>query len=212
MIALTATDLEVELQTSMPADCSEEYELTLPARKLLDICKALPPNAEILIDVDSDRAILKSGRGRYSLGMLAASEYPVIESIDTQSQFSVTEKQLKKLIDKSEENNQDAGITGVLLATETHFLQVLEGGFDEINALFMQIVRDTRHDQVQLIAFDCVESRLFGGWTMHAIGIFEFNRDLLDDLIEQYGEEDGSVRFPVEEWKVLALISDLRQG
>ena len=47
---------------------------------------------------------------------------------------------------------------------------------------------------------------------MHAIGIFEFNRDLLDDLIEQYGEEDGSVRFPVEEWKVLALISDLRRG
>ena len=38
------------------------------------------------------------------------------------------------------------------------------------------------------------------------------NRELLDDLIEQYGEEDGSVRFPVEEWKVLALISDLRQG
>ena len=91
MIALTATDLEVELQTSMPADCSEDYELTLPARKLLDICKALPPNAEILIDVDSDRAILKSGRGRYSLGMLAASEYPVIESIDTQSQFGRTD-------------------------------------------------------------------------------------------------------------------------
>ncbi|MEJ2308423.1 MAG: DNA polymerase III subunit beta [Gammaproteobacteria bacterium] len=100
-IALTATDLEVELQTSMPAECSEEYELTLPARKLLDICKALPPNADIVVDIDSDRAILKSGRGRYSLGMLAASEYPVIESIDTQSQFTVSEQQLKQLIDKT---------------------------------------------------------------------------------------------------------------
>lgn len=100
-IALTATDLEVELQTSMPADCSGEYELTLPARKLLDICKALPANADIEIDVGDDRAILKSGRGRYSLGMLAASEYPVIESIDTQSTFTVTEQQLKKLIDKT---------------------------------------------------------------------------------------------------------------
>jgi hypothetical protein len=119
---------------------------------------------------------------------------------------------VKKLIDKSEENNQDAGITGVLLATETHFLQVLEGGFDEVNALFMQIVRDTRHDQVQLIAFDCVESRLFGGWTMHGVGIFDFNQDLIDDLVRQYGEEEGSVRFPVEDWKVLALIADLRMG
>ena len=119
---------------------------------------------------------------------------------------------VRELIRKSEENNRDAGITGVLLATDTHFLQVLEGGFDEVNELFMHIVRDARHDQVQLIAFDCVESRLFGGWAMHGVGIFDFNRELIDDLIRQYGEEEGSVRFPVEDWKVLALISDLRMG
>lgn len=119
---------------------------------------------------------------------------------------------VKKLIQKSEEKNEGAGVTGVLLATSTHFLQVLEGSFDEINELFMQIVRDPRHDKVQLIAFDCVESRLFGGWAMHGVGVFDFNRELIDDLIAQYGEEEGSVRFPVEDWKVLALISDLRKG
>ena len=119
---------------------------------------------------------------------------------------------VKELINKSEENNQDAGITGVLLATHTHFLQVLEGGFDEVNDLFMRIVRDPRHDQVQLIAFDCIESRLYGGWAMHAVGVFDFNRELTDDLIGQYGEEEGGVRFPTEDWKVLALISDLRMG
>ena len=63
-----------------------------------------------------------------------------------------------------------------------------------------------------LISFGCVESRLFGGWAMHAIGIFDFKPDLVNQLIEQYGEEAGSVRFPVEDWKVLALISDLRVG
>ena len=119
---------------------------------------------------------------------------------------------VRKLVNRSEESNQDAGITGVLLATDTHFLQVLEGGFDEVNELIMRIVRDARHDKVLLIAFDCVESRLFGGWAMHGVGIFDFNRDLIDDLIRQYGEEEGSVRFPVEDWKVLALISDLRMG
>ena len=109
-------------------------------------------------------------------------------------------------------SNREAGITGVLLATETHFLQVLEGGFDDVNELFMHIVRDPRHEKIQLIAFDCVESRLFGGWAMHGVGIFNFNRKLIDDLIDHYGEEEGSVRFPVEDWKVLALISDLRMG
>jgi hypothetical protein len=117
-----------------------------------------------------------------------------------------------ELIGRSEEKNQDSGITGVLLATDTHFLQVLEGSFDKVNELFMRIVRDPRHDQVQLIAFDCVETRLYGGWAMHGVGVFDFNRGLIDDLISQYGEEEGGVRFPVEDWKVLALISDLRMG
>ena len=47
---------------------------------------------------------------------------------------------------------------------------------------------------------------------MHAIGIFDFNAELVADLVRQSGEEDGNVRFPVEDWKVLALISDLRMG
>ena len=117
---------------------------------------------------------------------------------------------VKTLIGKSESKNQQVGITGVLLATQTHFLQVIEGDFDEINRLFMHIARDPRHEEIQLVSFACVESRLFGGWAMHAIGVFDFNQELVDDLIEQYGEEDGSVKFPVEDWKVLALISDLR--
>ena len=119
---------------------------------------------------------------------------------------------VRELINESDQSNQDAKITGVLLATATHFLQVLEGSFDEVNELFMRIVRDPRHAQVQLIAFDCVESRLFGGWAMHGVGVFDFKQELIDDLIGQYGEEDGGVRFPVEDWKVLALISDLRMG
>jgi hypothetical protein len=119
---------------------------------------------------------------------------------------------VSELVASSEDSNQDAGITGVLLATETHFLQVLEGSFDDVNDLFMHIVRDPRHDNIRLIAFDCVDSRLFGGWAMHGVGIFNFNRKLVADLIDQYGEEEGSVRFPVEDWKVLALISDLRMG
>lgn len=117
---------------------------------------------------------------------------------------------IKTLIGKSESKNQQVGITGVLLATQTHFLQVIEGDFDEINRLFMHIARDPRHEEIQLISFACVDSRLFGGWSMHAIGVFDFKQELTNDLIKQYGEEDGSVKFPVEDWKVLALISDLR--
>ena len=117
---------------------------------------------------------------------------------------------VNKIISSSEEHNAKEGITGILLATRSHFLQVIEGDFVEINKVFLRIARDPRHEDVQLIGFDCVESRLFGGWAMHGVGLFDFNQDLTEQLIEQYGEEDGSVRFPVEDWKVLGLISDLR--
>jgi DNA polymerase-3 subunit beta len=45
-LSLTATDLEVELKTRTRVQCSGEIEFTLPARKLMDICKALPESAD----------------------------------------------------------------------------------------------------------------------------------------------------------------------
>ena len=117
---------------------------------------------------------------------------------------------VNEIISSSEEYNAKEGITGILLATRTHFLQVIEGDFEEINKVFLRIARDPRHEDVQLISFACVESRLFGGWAMHGVGLFDFNEDLIEQLIEQYGEQEGNVCFPVEDWKVLGLINDLR--
>jgi len=100
-ITLTATDLEVEIQTSIQAECSEAFEITLPARKLLDICKALPAGLNITIEVEKERALLKSGRGRYTLGILPATEYPAIESHDSENEIVISEHQLKHLIEKT---------------------------------------------------------------------------------------------------------------
>ena len=115
-----------------------------------------------------------------------------------------------EIIGSSEVHNRDDSITGVLLATKTHFLQVIEGEFEEINHLFLRIARDSRHEEVQLISFDCIESRLFGDWAMHGIGIFDFNAERSASLIEKWGGKDGSVCFPVQAWQALALIHDIR--
>lgn len=117
---------------------------------------------------------------------------------------------INEIIGSSESHNKDDSITGVLLASESHFLQVIEGGFEEINHLFLRIARDPRHEDVQLISFNCVESRLFGGWAMHGIGIFDFNAELSGTLVDKWGEEGSGVRFPLQEWQALALINDIR--
>ena len=116
------------------------------------------------------------------------------------------------IIEASQQQNVSRKITGVLLATRTHFLQVLEGSFEDVNKLYCTIVRDPRHHQIQLVSFTCTEKPIFAAWAMHGIGLFNFNRELSQQLKDSYGEEDGEVRFPTEEWAVLSMINDIRRS
>ena len=117
---------------------------------------------------------------------------------------------VRGITDISEVNNQERGVTGVLIASRTHFLQVLEGKFEEVNATFRRISRDPRHTEMSIIAFSVIDYRLFGGWGMRGIGAFDFNKNLESALQKKYGEEEGGIRFPLEEWQALAMINDIR--
>lgn len=100
-LSLTATDLEIELVTGLRMVVDEAGETTLPARKLLDICKALPDEASISISVDTNKAIIKSGRSRFSLSTLPAADFPSLDSINTLAEFEIPQATLKELIDKT---------------------------------------------------------------------------------------------------------------
>jgi DNA polymerase-3 subunit beta len=102
VIQLTATDLEVELKTEAKIECDGEADFTLPARKLLDICKALPESAPITLDVGEEKVRLQSGRSRFSLSLLPARDYPVIEPTPSNSVFTIKESMLKRLIEKTQ--------------------------------------------------------------------------------------------------------------
>lgn len=99
---MTATDLEVELKTHAQAECSESADFTVPARKLLDITKALPDGAKLELNVEGDRVKLKSGRSRFTLGMLPAQDYPVIEPTPSSSVLTINEALFKRLIEKTQ--------------------------------------------------------------------------------------------------------------
>lgn len=102
ILSLTGTDLEVEIINSCNIENNEEGDTTLPARKLLDICKALPEGANIEILIDEERATLKSGRSRFTLSTLSAAEFPSIDALISPFEFSISQKVLKKLIDQTQ--------------------------------------------------------------------------------------------------------------
>lgn len=98
-IRLTATDLEVELQAEITVPVDEPGDITLPARKLLDICRNLPEEARLDISVKNERALVRSGKSRFTLATLPSSEFPVIDKIKSPSAFSLPEKDLLALIE-----------------------------------------------------------------------------------------------------------------
>jgi hypothetical protein len=117
---------------------------------------------------------------------------------------------VRSIIDDSEDANAACAVTGVLLASRTHFLQVLEGNFESVNAVFRRIARDDRHTDLSIISFCMIDARLFGGWGMRGVGAFDFNKAIEKELKDKYGEEEGGIHFPLEEWQVLAMINDIK--
>jgi len=101
-LRITATDLEVELKTEAAVTKGEEMDFTLPARKLIDICRALPDNSEISMDIKGEKAVIMAGRSRFTLGVLPAKDYPAIEIEGAIRGIKIQEKVLKRLIEKTQ--------------------------------------------------------------------------------------------------------------
>lgn len=101
-LTLTGTDLEVEIVATVALEGAAEGEITLPARKLLDICRTLPDGAEIRMQVDGEKAQVRSGRSRYTLATLPAAEYPAIDAIEEPFELSLPQGVLKQLIERTQ--------------------------------------------------------------------------------------------------------------
>ena len=100
-IRLTATDLEVELQAQVTVPVTEIGDITLPARKLLDICRTLPDEAQLDISVKKDRALVRSGKSRFTLSTLPATEFPVIDKIKSARRITLPQNKLHELIERT---------------------------------------------------------------------------------------------------------------
>lgn len=126
---IIGTDRELELNSKTTLDQAYDVLTTLPARKLLDICKALPNDSIISLDIDENRVILKSSKSRFTLSTLPANEFPLLDELDFLFNFNVKENQFKKLIDKTSfaMAQQDVRyyLNGVMLEIESGQIKIV---------------------------------------------------------------------------------------
>ncbi|CAN4265220.1 DnaN DNA polymerase sliding clamp subunit (PCNA homolog) [Methylophilaceae bacterium] len=102
-IHLTATDLEMQISLTVDSVTSGDFSTTLSAKKLLDICRSLPDNAEINMSTTESRITLKAAKSRFNLQTLPAADYPVMTKTQTNSTLVVlAERELKDLLKQVE--------------------------------------------------------------------------------------------------------------
>ena len=99
-LSLTGTDLEVEIVGSTEVgSAGEEGEVTVSARKFLDICRSLPEGASLDFSSSDGKAQLKSGRSKFTLATLPANEFPSVDEGEKSIEFGVQASTLKALIE-----------------------------------------------------------------------------------------------------------------
>ncbi|WP_341890156.1 BLUF domain-containing protein [Variovorax sp. YR752] len=92
---------------------------------------------------------------------------------------SVDQEALLGILRQSKAGNSQLGITGVLCFSQGIFLQVLEGGRMQVNALYNRIAADKRHHDVVLLSYEEIGERRFAGWSMGQVNLARLNPALL---------------------------------
>lgn len=98
-LTLTATDMEIELVSGTQVEAEGPGETTLPARKLMDICRTLQPDARVSISIENQKALVRSGRSRFTLSTLPASDFPATEAPSQDLTLTLPQLDLKQLIE-----------------------------------------------------------------------------------------------------------------
>ena len=99
----TGTDLEIQLKTDIILEKSidEPMELTLPARKLTDICRNISEDSLITFTIEANRTVVRSGKSRFSLTQLPPQDFPSMDAVTGMTNFSIPQASLKKLFEKT---------------------------------------------------------------------------------------------------------------
>ncbi len=93
----------------------------------------------------------------------------------------ISEEFADAILETARKHNAHLGITGVLCIYESGdtFLQVLEGGREQVNGLYNNIIRDQRHSDITLLHYSEITQRRFSSWRMGKVNLSKVNRSTI---------------------------------
>ncbi len=202
-LAITATDLEVELVAGTDVSVQASGDITVPGRKFLDILRALPEKTPVTVGLDGEKVVIKAGRSRFSLATLPAGEFPVIEDIHAQQSVQLPRRDLLNVLEKTHFSmaQQDVRyyLNGMLLeidgsllrgvATDGHRLALCETALSAKAAASQQVIvprKGVLELQRVLTAEGEVDVAIGTNHVRAQIGDIRFTSKLIDGRFPDY--------------------------
>jgi DNA polymerase III subunit beta len=98
-LTLLATDLELQVSTSLQGKTGEDFAITTGARKLFDIVRALPESSSVKLDSKDSQLEVRAGKSKFTLQTLPAADFPRMETgAGVTGEVSLPQKTLKHLL------------------------------------------------------------------------------------------------------------------
>ena len=130
-LVMVGSDLEVEISSDVDHMCDEPVNVTMPAKKLLEILKSLPGEDQISIDIAETKATIKSGKSKFVLATLPGADFPY-ERSTTEYAHHISTKNLDAII------------------SQTSFSMAVQDARHFLNGLFFEV----GPDQITVVATD----------------------------------------------------------
>jgi DNA polymerase III subunit beta len=100
-IRLMATDLDLQVDESVPANVDQPGATTVPAHTLFDIVRKLPEGSQVELNVAEGKMHLSSGRSQFHLSTLPRDDFPVISEGELPTRFELPAATLRQIVDKT---------------------------------------------------------------------------------------------------------------
>jgi DNA polymerase-3 subunit beta len=100
-LRLMATDLDLQVDESVPANVSQAGATTLSAHTLFDIVRKLPEGSQVELSAAEGKMQINAGRSRFSLSTLPRDDFPVIAEGELPTRFELPAATLRQVIEKT---------------------------------------------------------------------------------------------------------------
>ena len=127
-LSLTATDMDLEIVESVPAEVARGGSATAPAHTLYDIARKLPDGSQVELDLSGETLTLRSGRSQFKLGALPVEDFPQMSGGDVSHRFELSANDLKMLVDRTKFAISTEETRYYLNGIYLHAAQVKPGG------------------------------------------------------------------------------------